>query len=86
MLKALFLDMDETLCDTLGANEQAKQLMVQALKAQYGARFDGQGVAGLTPMPSEPWWDDSAMIEYFSDMANWLKDIMPLDVANRFTL
>lgn len=43
-------------------------------------------LAGLTPMPSEPWWGDSAMIEYFADMANWLKDIMPQDVANRFTL
>jgi membrane protein required for colicin V production len=43
-------------------------------------------LAGLTPMPSEPWWDNSAMIEYFANMANWLKDIMPQDVANRFTL
>ncbi len=22
-------------------------------------------LAGLTPMPSEPWWNDSAMIEFF---------------------
>jgi N-acylneuraminate-9-phosphatase len=45
MLKALLLDMDGTLCDTFGANEQAKQLMGQALQEQYGAEFDGQGVA-----------------------------------------
>jgi HAD superfamily hydrolase (TIGR01509 family) len=45
MLKALFLDMDETLCDTLGANERAKQLMGQALEVQYGVEFDGKGVA-----------------------------------------
>jgi len=43
-------------------------------------------LAGLTPMPSEPWWNDSAMIEFFSDMANWIKDIMPRDVASRFSL
>ena len=46
MLKALFLDMDETLCDTHSANEEAKRLMGQALRAQYGSEFDGQGVAG----------------------------------------
>ena len=45
MLKALFLDMDETLCDTLGANEQAKKLMVRALESQYGAGLDGRAVA-----------------------------------------
>lgn len=43
-------------------------------------------LAGLTPMPSEPWWNDSAMIEFFSEMANWIKDILPQDVANRFSL
>ena len=45
MLKALFLDMDQTLCDTQGANEQARRLMGQTLLAQYGTGFDGQGVA-----------------------------------------
>jgi membrane protein required for colicin V production len=43
-------------------------------------------LAGLTPMPSEPWWNDSAMIEFFSDMASWIKDILPQDVAGRFSL
>ena len=43
-------------------------------------------LAGLTPMPSEPWWNDSAMIAFFSDMANWIKDILPQDVAGRFSL
>jgi len=43
-------------------------------------------LAGLTPMPSEPWWNDSTMIEFFSDMANWIKDILPQDVAGRFSL
>lgn len=43
-------------------------------------------LAGLTPMPSEPWWSDSGMIEYFSSMASWVKDILPQDVASRFSL
>ncbi len=43
-------------------------------------------LAGLTPMPDEPWWDDSAMIGFFSDMANWVKDILPQDIASRFNL
>ncbi|MFT4519788.1 MAG: N-acylneuraminate-9-phosphatase [Halioglobus sp.] len=46
MLKALFLDMDDTLCDTRAANEQARKLLEQALGVQYGADFDAQGVAG----------------------------------------
>ena len=43
MLKALFLDLDDTLCDTFSANEQAKQLMAAALEETYGVQFDGQG-------------------------------------------
>lgn len=52
MLKALFLDLDETLCDTQRANQQAKHLMSQDLEAQYGdnlkgASFAEQYVAGI---------------------------------------
>ena len=45
MLKALFLDLDETLCDTSGANDQARKLMGAALQARYGADCNGPGVA-----------------------------------------
>lgn len=45
MLKALFLDMDQTLCDTSGANERAGQLMAQAVERQFGEEFDGQAFA-----------------------------------------
>ena len=45
MLKALFLDMDQTLCDTSGANERAGQLMAQAVERQFGEGFDGQAFA-----------------------------------------
>ncbi|MDF1589630.1 MAG: HAD family hydrolase [Gammaproteobacteria bacterium] len=41
MLKALFLDLDETLCDTLGANERAKQLMAKHVELQYGSDLNG---------------------------------------------
>lgn len=43
-------------------------------------------LAGLTPMPTEPWWNESAMIEFFTEMANWIKDILPSDIAGRFNL
>ena len=43
-------------------------------------------LAGLTPMPEETWWQDSATIQYFSQLANWLKDILPQDISSRFAL
>lgn len=45
MLKALFLDLDETLCDTLSANEQAKKLMAQDIEAKYGKQINGEAFA-----------------------------------------
>jgi len=45
MLKALFLDLDETLCNTQGANEQAKHLMAQYIERQYGVNINGQAFA-----------------------------------------
>lgn len=45
MLKALFLDLDETLCDTLEANQRAKQLMAEEIVALYGAHLDGHAFA-----------------------------------------
>ena len=45
MLKALFLDMDETLCDTRGANEHATRLLGEAVQRRYGSQLDGQKMA-----------------------------------------
>jgi HAD superfamily hydrolase (TIGR01549 family) len=45
MLKALFLDLDETLCDTQGANARAKQLMAQDIESQYGTNLNGRAFA-----------------------------------------
>ncbi len=64
MLKALFLDMDETLCDTTAANERAKQLMGQALKVLYGAEFDGKGVANAYVTGIYRQWSDSQHARY----------------------
>ncbi len=51
MLKALFLDMDETLCDTRGANDKAQQLMGEAAKQRFeavdGQRFASEYVTGI---------------------------------------
>lgn len=64
----------------------------KALGMVFGA---GRGVlivtmlvllAGLTPMPTENWWQESTMIEYFANIAGWLKDILPQDIASRFAL
>lgn len=43
-------------------------------------------LAGLTPMPIEPWWQASLMVEYFVNLAGWIKDILPQDIASRFSL
>jgi N-acylneuraminate-9-phosphatase len=64
MLKALFLDMDETLCDTFSANKQAKRLMGQVLEVQYGAEFDGQGVADAYVTGIYRQWSDSQRARY----------------------
>lgn len=64
MLKALFLDMDETLCDTFSANERAKQLMGQALEAEYGAELDGQGVANAYVAGIYRQWSDRQRARY----------------------
>lgn len=45
MLKALFLDMDETLCDTRAANQTAKNLFSDSVKKQFGESLDGSKIA-----------------------------------------
>lgn len=41
-------------------------------------------LGSLTPMPEEAWWQDAGTIKYFSQLANWLKDILPQDISGRF--
>lgn len=64
MLKALFLDMDETLCDTQGANRQATRLLGEALDALYSEAFDGQAVARAYVAGIYRHWSDSQRERY----------------------
>jgi len=64
MLKALFLDLDETLCDTLGANEKAMQLMGQALDGLYGGQCDGQALASAYVTGIYRQWTDRQRARY----------------------
>jgi len=40
-------------------------------------------LAGLTTVPQDPWWQESALLGYFQDMALWLRSFLPADVAER---
>lgn len=64
MLKALFLDLDETLCDTRGANERAKQLMAENIEAQYGANINGQSLADAYLAGIYREWNDAQRRRY----------------------
>ena len=63
MLKALFLDMDETLCDTLGATKTAQRLMEAAVPQLFegvdGQRFASEYVAGIYRE-----WSDEQRVRY----------------------
>jgi len=41
-------------------------------------------LAGLTPLPEDPWWHDSLLIPWFEELALWLKEAMPPEVADKF--
>lgn len=45
MLKALFFDMDDTLCDTRRANQIATQMMAAEVLRRYGNKVDGDAFA-----------------------------------------
>lgn len=64
MLKALFLDMDETLCDTQGANRQATRLLGEALGALYGEALDSQAAARAYVDGIYRRWSDSQRARY----------------------
>ena len=42
-------------------------------------------LAGLTPLPQDPWWNESILIVYFQDLSLWLKSFLPDDIAKYFT-
>ncbi len=40
-------------------------------------------LAGLTTVPEDPWWQESMLLEYFQDVALWLRSFLPADIAER---
>jgi len=42
-------------------------------------------LASLTPMPDTEWWLDSAMVDFFQQLAEWVKGIIPADAADKFS-
>ena len=69
MLKALFLDLDDTLCDTFSANEKAKQLMAASLEETYGAQFDGQSFSRAYMQGVYRNWTDTQRAAYMPIIA-----------------
>lgn len=39
-------------------------------------------LAGLTPLPADPWWKQSQLIPPFQSLAVWLKDHIPPNLAD----
>lgn len=42
-------------------------------------------LAGLTPLPQDPWWQESQLIGHFEALAQWLLTLLPPDIAEKFT-
>lgn len=38
-------------------------------------------LAGLTPLPQDPWWDQSSLLPYFQRTALWLRGFLPPELA-----
>ena len=58
MLKALFFDLDQTLCDTTSATEQARQLLEQGLQETFGTECAGQAIASAYVAGVYRQWSD----------------------------
>ncbi len=42
-------------------------------------------LASLTPMPEAGWWQDSATVGFFQQIAEWVKGIIPADAVGKFS-
>lgn len=94
MLKALFFDMDETLCDTRAATEHAMLLMGGALEAQFGENIGGQAIAAAYVAGIYREWSDaqrlrySPIIEQQSESAfrvQLIRDLLALEGVNELS-
>lgn len=43
-------------------------------------------LGSLTPMPQDPWWKQSQVIETLTPVAIWMRDLLPNDLARNFKL
>lgn len=41
-------------------------------------------LAGATPLPKDPWWQASVLIDDFQNVALWLRSLLPPDIAKNF--
>ena len=41
-------------------------------------------LAGLTPLPSDSWWQESQLIVYLQELAIWMRGFLPPDIAESF--
>jgi membrane protein required for colicin V production len=39
-------------------------------------------LAGLTPLPQDPWWQDSQLLGYFEEFAMWMRNLLPGEIAD----
>ena len=42
-------------------------------------------LAGLTPFPQDPWWQDSQFLNYFEEFALWMRSFLPGEIADNIT-
>ncbi|MCK9503133.1 MAG: HAD family hydrolase [Porticoccaceae bacterium] len=64
MLKALFFDMDGTLCDTKKANDTAMSLFAEELEARYGDHLNGAQLAEAYVKAIYREWSDEQRERY----------------------
>jgi len=38
-------------------------------------------LGGMTPVPQDPWWNESQLMHYFQDMAIWIRQFLPADIS-----
>jgi len=41
-------------------------------------------LASLTPMPEASWWQESTMIGFFQQLAEWIRGVIPADTVGKF--
>ena len=42
-------------------------------------------LAGLTPLPQDPWWQESQFLGYFEEFALWMRNFLPSDIASNIS-